>query len=255
MAGPVLRLYKAKHRSPFFLRMLNRDKMAKTSLFRPVWSCLNGRQAHLAETVGAAMRIDPRYGPFAAARDRSDEAQAALAALFSGPEDNVWLVEPEEWPAPPGTRALRVAQLLQMVAEAPQPPQPDDGEIVALGDADVPEMTALALATEPGPWGPMTHRYGQFWGIREQGRLLAMAGERMLPAPGLAEVSGVCTWPDCRGRGLAARLIRRVTATQVARGDTPYLHSYAGNASAIHLYESLGFRPLREMVATVLALA
>lgn len=226
--------------------------MIDSSLLRPVWNCLHGRQAHLAETTSAAVRIDRRYGPFAAARDHLDEAKGALATLLDGPDDAVWLVEPEEWPAPPGTRVLRAAPLLQMIAEAPQPPQPEDGEIIALGDTDVPEMTALAQATEPGPWGPMTHRYGQFWGIRENGRLLAMAGERMLPAPGLAEVSGVCTWPECRGRGLAARLIRRVMATQIARGDMPYLHSYAGNQSAIHLYESLGFHPLREMVATVL---
>lgn len=225
------------------------------ALLRPVWNCLNGRQARLAAVAGAVVRIDPGYGPFAAARDRSDGAQAALAALLGGPDDTIWLVEAEEWPAPSGTRVVRSAAILQMVAEAPQPPQPNDGEIIALGEADVPEMTALALATEPGPWGPLTHRYGQFWGIREDGRLLAMAGERMLPGPGLAELSGVCTWPECRGRGLAAKLIRRVMASQVARGDTPFLHSYAANASAIRLYESLGFRASREMVVTVLALA
>ncbi|MFN5243681.1 MAG: GNAT family N-acetyltransferase, partial [Novosphingobium sp.] len=190
----------------------------------------------------------------AAARDRSDAAQAALAATLSGPDDTIWLVEREEWPAPPGTRVVRLAPLLQMVAESPAPLRADDGPFVALGASDVAEMTDLALATEPGPWGPLTHQYGQFWGIREEGRLLAMAGERMRPAPGLAEVSGVCTWPDQRGRGLAGALIRRVMADQVGRGDVPYLHSYAGNVSAIRLYESLGFRAEREMVATVLAL-
>lgn len=222
-------------------------------LDRPVWHMLTGRQAHLAAGDTRAVRIDPAYGPFAAARDLSDAAQAALAGLLSGPDDTIWLVEPEEWPAPAGTRAVRVAPLLQMVAEQPQPSQPGDGEIVALGDADVDEMTALALATEPGPWGPLTHRYGQFWGIRESGRLLAMAGERMLPGPGLAEVSGVCTWPEFRGRGLAARLIRRVMAGMTARGEVPFLHSYAGNAKAIGLYESLGFRGRRNMVVTMLA--
>ena len=55
------------------------------------------------------------------------------------------------------------------------------------------------------------------------------------------------------GKGLAGKLIRRVMADQVARGERPYLHSYAGNASAIGLYESLGFRPVRAMVATMLA--
>lgn len=223
-------------------------------LERPVWSMLAGPQAGLAVATGAAVRIDPRYGPFAAARDRSDAAQAALAATLSGPNDTIWLVERDEWPAPPGTRVVRVAPLLQMVAESPAPLRADDGPFVTLGASDVAEMTDLALATEPGPWGPLTHQYGQFWGIREEGRLLAMAGERMRPAPGLAEVSGVCTWPDQRGRGLAGALIRQVMADQVARGDVPYLHSYAGNASAIRLYESLGFRAEREMVATVLAL-
>jgi len=214
---------------------------------------LTGPQAGLAVATGAAVRIDPRYGPFAAARDQSDEAQAALAATLSGPDDTIWLVEREEWPALAGTRVVRVAPLLQMVANSPAALRDDDGPFVALGPDDVAEMTELAVATEPGPWGPLTHQYGQFWGLREGGRLLAMAGERMRPAPGLAEVSGVCTWPDQRGRGLAGRLIRRVMADQVARGDVPYLHSYAGNASAIRLYESLGFRAEREMVATVLA--
>lgn len=224
-------------------------------LERPVWNCLTGRQAHLAVASGLAVRIDPQFGPFAAARDRSGEAQAALAALLTGPDDALWLVEAEEWPAPPGTRVARTATLLQMVAENPQPPLPDDGSFIPLGEGDAAEMTELALATEPGPWRALTHRYGQFYGLRDAGgRLMAMAGERMQPGPGLAEVSGVCTWPDYRGQGLAGRLIRRVMAAQVARGEVPFLHSYAANSSAIRLYETLGFRATREMVASVIVL-
>ena len=79
-----------------------------------------------------------------------------------------------------------------------------------------------------------------------------MAGERMRPAPGLAEVSGVCTWPQYRGQGLAGQLIRRVMAGFTARGDVPILHSHAANTGAIGLYESLGFVTRRVMVATVL---
>ena len=82
-----------------------------------------------------------------------------------------------------------------------------------------------------------------------------MAGERMRPALGLAEVSAVGTAPDRQGRGLAGRLIRRVMAGFAARGDTPFLHSYAYNTHAIRLYESLGFRARRELVVTVLGRA
>ena len=227
--------------------------MSSDSLERPVWHALKGRQEALAIATGAAVRIDPRYGPFAAAVDRSAEALRALAATVSGGDDSIALVEAEPWPVPPKTKVVRTGELLQMVCEQPDLDEPDP-RIIRLDEADAPEMTELALATEPGPWGSLTHRYGAFYGIRVDRRLAAMAGERML-LPGLAEVSGVCTWPEFRGRGMAAALIGEVVRGFVARGDTPFLHSYAHNTGAIRLYEALGFRPTRAMLLTVLARA
>lgn len=225
--------------------------MTPHPLDRPVWTMLTTRQAVLARGDRRAWRIDPGYGPFAAARDQGDEAMAALAALIR-PGEQIWLVESEEWPAPSGLVTVRTAPLAQMVAEQPMPLQPGDDQCVLLGEDDAAEMAELALATEPGPWRAQTRRYGQFYGVRRDGRLAAMAGMRMLPGDKYAEVSGVCTWPEFRGQGLAARLIRQVMAGFSARGLTPFLHSYAGNASAIGLYESLGFRTRRAMVVTVL---
>ena len=222
-------------------------------LDRPVWNMLTGPQAALAQGSAAAWRIDPGFGPFAAARDRSDEAQAALAGLLHGPDDAIWVVETEAWEAPRGTRVVSNGQLVQMVAEEPAAIRADDPECLSLDEHDAAEMTALALGTVPGPWGDQTRRYGQFYGVRRDGRLAAMAGERMRPAVGFAEVSAVCTWPDYRGQGLAGALIRRVMAGFTARGDVPFLHSYAGNAGAIALYESLGFRVRSAMILTVLA--
>lgn len=222
-------------------------------LDRPVWGMLTGRQAHLAAVQGAAVRLDPGYGPFGAARDSGAEAQAALAAIAA--TGDVWLVETEAWPAPPGTQVLGTGALVQMVADRPAPLQPGDEDCVLLDGADAEQMTALALATKPGPWGDKTRLYGQFYGLKSEGRLMAMAGERMRPAPGFDEVSAVCTWPEFQGQGLAAKLIRRVMAEMTARGATPFLHSYAANAHAIRLYEKLGFRVRREMVATVLTRA
>lgn len=226
--------------------------MSHPALDRPVWSALTTRQHLLARGNKRAWRIDPRYGPFAAARDGGEAAQAALAALVVAGEE-IWLVESEQWPVPPGLRLVRTAPLLQMVAEAPMPLQPGDEEAALLGDEDAGDMAALALATEPGPWRARTMHYGAFYGIRREGRLAAMAGTRMLPGEGLAEVSGVCTWPEFRGQGLAARLIRRVMAGMTARGQTPFLHSYAGNTRANALYEALGFAARRDMVVTVFA--
>jgi ribosomal protein S18 acetylase RimI-like enzyme len=213
---------------------------------------LTGRQAHLAEGNAHALRIDRGYGVFGVGADAGAAAQAALAALV--PDDGeLWIVEGEPWPVPPGTREAKRAVLAQMVAEG-TPPAPRDGEpaMVPLSDADAAEMAALADHAQPGPWGPTTHRYGPFFGIRENGRLLAMAGQRML-MPGMAEVSGVATWEDCRGRGYARALIGHVMRAMAARGETPFLHSYADNAGAIALYESLGFRIRRQVHVLVIA--
>ena len=223
-------------------------------LDRPVWNALTTEQADLAIVTGAAVRIDPAYGPFAAARDSGEEAQAALAATLKGPDDRIGVVEREAWPVPEGTRVLGGGDLVQMVWDAPPPPGADDPRIELLKARDAKQMAALAHATEPGPWGPKTHCYGDYFGIRIGGKLAAMAGERMR-LPGLAELSGVSTWPEFRGQGLASVLVRRVVRGFLERGDTPFLHCYAANVGAIALYEALGFRTRSRMCFTILALA
>jgi predicted GNAT family acetyltransferase len=92
---------------------------------------------------------------------------------------------------------------------------------------------------------------GRFIGVKQDGRLVAMAGERMQPT-GFTEVSGVCTHPDARGRGLGGALTRIVASAILARGESPFLHVYATNTGAIGLYEILGFTLRREMTMTVL---
>jgi len=220
-------------------------------LDRPFWHALNARQADLAQWNAAqtAVRIDPAYGPFGGA---APGAEAGLADLLGAPGEEVWLVEPEAVSVPELTTRL-TAPLAQMVAEGAMP-EFDPTGIVALQDSHADQMAALAGATQPGPWGANTRLYGQFYGIFDGDRLVAMAGERARPGEGWAEVSGVCTDPAYRGRRYAARLIGRVVAGLVQRGDAAYLHSWAGNSAAIALYEQLGFRIRRQMVASVLSL-
>ena len=110
-------------------------------------------------------------------------------------------------------------------------------------------MLALATLTRPGPFKERTHQFGGFIGVKDGGRLIAMAGQRMQPV-GFVEVSGVCTHPDHRGRGYAAALMRVVAGRIRGRGDTPFLHAYADNRGAIGLYETLGFRFRRELTMT-----
>jgi predicted GNAT family acetyltransferase len=216
-------------------------------LDRPVWHSLVGRWAPIASGGPRARRLDPDIGPFAAAADPRDGA--ALAALVPATGE-LWVVEAEALKAPTDVVTDRRLKLHQMVAEAVAPPDATF-DIVTLGPADAAEMRALATLTQPGPWAARTHELGGFVGVRVDGRLAAMAGERMKP-PGFTEVSGVCTHPDHRGRGYAGQLMRAVAMRILAGGEQPFLHVYPSNAGAIALYEALGFRLRRPISMTVL---
>ncbi len=219
-------------------------------LDRPVLHALRGRWLPHARRVGQAVRLDPLLGPFAALDEPHGDASGLVALASEGAP--LWLVETAPVPPPAGLHVVRTAELAQMLLEA-LADSPDTCPIQPLGEADAAEMRALALLTEPGPWAALTHRNGGFVGVRDgAGALIAMAGERMA-TPGYAEVSGVCTHPEARGQGLAFALMHHVAAAMLARGDRPFLHSYAGNRSAIALYERLGFRIRRQMTVTLLA--
>lgn len=219
-------------------------------LERPVWSTLTSRQSNIAVTRGGAVRFSPAYGIFAALADTSPASLADLGALVADTGD-VGIVEADAPPPVPGTTVASEALCWQMVMQALTPGPAPEFEIVRLTQADAPEMLALATLTKPGPFFARTHELGPFIGVKQDGVLVAMAGERMRPT-GFTEVSGVCTLPDHRGRGYAAALMRQVAGGILARGETAFLHAYAANTGAIGLYETLGFRFSRELVMTSL---
>lgn len=218
-------------------------------LDRPVWSALTTRQAHLSLGDARARRFAPDYGLFVAAPDASPESLAALGALVPAGGRAATL---EAEPIPP-LAGLYVEPRagVQMVAQRPDLTAPAFA-FARLTDADAPRMLALATLTEPGPFFARTHQLGDFFGVKRDGALVAMAGERMKPE-GFTEVSGVCTHPDHRGRGYAGGLMRVVMAGILARGETPFLHAYAHNTGAIALYETLGFEVRRTVTMTMLS--
>jgi ribosomal protein S18 acetylase RimI-like enzyme/DNA-binding MarR family transcriptional regulator len=231
------------------IRRVMHVPVAEHVLDRAAWHALTGPQADHALGGPLAKRFHPDIGPLAAPRDHSPEALAALAAL--APAEGVLatiLVQPMD--LPPTVDVVRCSPALQMVMDAPPAPF-DHPDIEMLTAADAAEMRALAELTEPGPFSSRTHELGTFWGVREHGRIVAMAGERMR-LPGYGEVSAVCVHPDARGRGLGALLTRKAAATVGARGLTPFLHVYADNAPAIATYERVGFRVRSDVIITML---
>ncbi len=209
------------------------------SLDRPAWASLSTHHAALAEGDALARRFRRDVNVFASACDDRPQALAALAALVL-PGESVFLLQVPRIAFPPGLVPIHESNGVQLLAPPGTAFASAGEDMLPLGEADAREMLALARLTRPGPFLPRTHVMGSFLGIRVGGRLAAMAGER-LRFPGYTEVSGVCTHPDFRGRGLARRLSAAVAQRIHARGEPAFLHACSTNHASISLYESLGF--------------
>lgn len=207
-------------------------------LDNPIWSALATRQAALRLGDDMAWRYPPDVAPFAAVAADTPAAWRALTRLLHA-DAPVALLSDAPLAAPDGLHAQTVGVIHQMVATRSDATPPDT-DMMALGVADVPDMMALAQKTRPGPFCARTHEMGRYLGIRQQGRLIAMAGERMRP-DGYVEISAVCVDAAWRGKGLAGRMIQRLQHDIRLRGDTPFLHVLSDNGNAIALYERLGF--------------
>jgi ribosomal protein S18 acetylase RimI-like enzyme len=207
-------------------------------LDNPVWHALTGPQASLAVGSGLARHFPRDIAPFSAIEDASPEAYADLG-LGLPPNTEARLFRPTDEPLPNGWQKVDAFPMLQIVFPhagrlVEDAPVPDD-----LSEADAPAMQELAKLAQPGPFGARTHLLGRFVGYRDNGRLVAMAGERMR-LPGYTELSAICTHPEFRGQGHAERLTSCLMRRAVARGETPFLHVRPENKAAA-LYAKLGF--------------
>jgi predicted GNAT family acetyltransferase len=210
-----------------------------------IWKALTTRQAEFAESFNQARRFMPEVSPLAALSEPTPEGYESLAALL-GTGGTVGLFLEMPYQPRPGWSFVAGAPMPEMVYEdasaaLSRSSADSDPEIVELGAADSPDMMALTALTKPGPFNKRTHELGTYLGIRRDGKLVAMAGER-LKVPGYTEVSAICTHPEHTGHGYARILTNEVVKRIRSRGETPHLHVREDNVRAVELYERLGFR-------------
>ncbi len=217
-------------------------------LDNPSWHALAGAQRQFGVVGERAGRYRSDISPIAGLADRSAEALEELAGLveagtfaavfapgeIAGELRRLW-------------RLAAVVPLSQWICPRPVATAASADEVVDLGADDAAAMYRLAKATDPGPFESATHRLGHYVGIRADGQLVAMAGERMrIVADGASyrEVSAVCTDAACQGRGYAQALVAEVARRQQAAGALPFLHVRTGSpaeARATRVYAKLGF--------------
>lgn len=210
----------------------------------PVWHALQTKHRHFAVRAGDACRYPAGVAPFAAIAAPTAAALIDLHSLLA-PGEFVWLIGDDYPPAP--ERSLEgTMDCLQMVLPETVTPARPAREIVPLSDANASEMVALTDIAFPGLFRSRTIEMGSYYGVRSAGELIAMGGERLM-LEGYPEISGVCTHPAHRGKGLAASLIWQLVRDHRRDGLVSWLHVASENHRAIQLYLRMGFRVVRKV--------
>ncbi|MEJ2667595.1 MAG: GNAT family N-acetyltransferase [Deinococcales bacterium] len=217
--------------------------VGEEALDNPYWHAMTGPHARVAIGTGKARRYPAHIGPVAALAEPSEEAFADLERLVE-PGETVGFVRAEPAALPARWSRVFGVALEQRVCRRLGPWRA--AESTPLTEEDIPAMLALAEATEPGPFERGALALGDFLGVWEGSRLVAMAGVRA-HLEGFREITAVCTVPERRGRGLASGLVGQLSSAILASGETPFLHVRTDNASAIHAYARLGFELRRPM--------
>lgn len=215
----------------------------------PIWSALNTRLASFSLNCGTAKMMAQDVSPMAASAGLGPTQMKDFEQLVLTRGSPVVTLERDVLPRSSKHLKRETRGCVQLVASAPSKPK-DTYEIEALDARDAKEIFALADLTKPGPFAQKTYTMGDFIGIKQNGKLIAMAGQR-LKVPGYTEISAVCVAPEFQGKGIGAELVRQMSARVIRSGDVPFLHAYESNPGAIGLYESLGFEIRAKLHATV----
>ena len=223
-----------------------------SALDNPVYAALTGPHRWLAEWDGRVARYPVDVAPFIGLPDAPSPTDWESATRLLRVEPGAVRLH-DVAHLPDSLAAQRLLPVVQMTAPPLTDGQPAiDDTVVRLAAADVPEMLDLAERTDPGPFRARTIELGTYLGIRRNGRLVAMAGERFR-VPGWTEISAVCTDPAARGQGLASRLVAQLRRLEGTRGDGAFLHVLTSNTDAIRLYATLGFTSRAEFFIVVVA--
>jgi predicted GNAT family acetyltransferase len=219
-------------------------------LDNPVWNALTSGNNDLAYGTDEVKYYAQEVAFFAGFKEFSKDHFNALYELITS--DRVMtVVSPEDIEIPAQWKVVNHMKILQMVFNGSIPQQPVNQEFTPLQDQHIPNMLTLTKMTKPGPFFERTIDFGNYEGIFKNNELIAMAGQRLHPSPYI-EISAVCTHPDHLGNGYASQLINRQILAIIAASGIPFLHVRNDNATAIKVYEKLGFVIRKNMTFNII---
>jgi ribosomal protein S18 acetylase RimI-like enzyme len=211
-----------------------------TPLDNPVWEALSSRQIHFNKGNDILKYFPATVSPFVGLQHWNKTDLEELISLL--PADRSFSVmNTKEVTLPASFEIVFTTPLYQMYCPVLKPFNNPAIGFRKLYNADIPQMLELTDNTKPGPFYERTIDFGNYIGIFNNDKLVAMAGER-LKVNGYTEASAICTHPDFLGKGYASYLLSKVSEQIIQEASIPFLHVRSDNSRAIEVYKKLGFQ-------------
>ncbi|OPY31936.1 MAG: FR47-like protein [Methanomassiliicoccales archaeon PtaU1.Bin124] len=178
------------------------------------------------------------------------ESQAAEALLAMVGEGVTEMVMPLEWVdlMPARLKVKRMEEILLMSLEKGSERLIFVREPERLGPWDLNDLVALLHEADRITWGEVTAASladsvatGAWYGIRQNGRVVAVAGSWMKGDP--KHVNIVAVSKQFRGHGYARSVLSRLLEDIFQESDKALINVRADNMPALRAYKALGFVP------------
>ncbi len=209
-------------------------------LHNPVYHALISGDRHLSFGEGNVKFFDEQVSPFAGFEHNYEKGFSDLYDIFPTSR-KILYAAPFPIMQPAGWQLTNEIKGLQFVYEPGKEIKTEFSNILPLDETHVEQMVELAKLTKPGPFGKGTIKFGSYFGIFDNEKLVAMTGQR-LHVQNFTEISAVCTHPDYTGKGYANSLLQHQLHLILQNNQQPFLHVREDNERAIEIYQRLGFK-------------
>lgn len=139
----------------------------------------------------------------------------------------------------------------QMVTDFSEQIEPSSVKVEKIRVNDLPLLEKFYTEHGAEAWTPLQFKVGPYYCVKDNGTIVSVAGVHLL-TPQIAQLGNIVTDEAYQGRGFATACTRTLTADLTQKKRIVSLFVRKDNLPAIHMYEKIGFRKVRDIIFLIM---